>query len=183
MALTNLTAIDRAISRFAEGDQPIVFPSDVLPLITDSLKRFAQIVAGNPQTAPLLREDFIVTVTSGTGSLSASLSAAEPLLAEFLPMAYVVTSGGVQLHYLADRTQLNLARPTMLGYFINDEGTIRTRNMSDGSLTSLSTTLTITGQFVPTIGDVPVQLEELYLNVLAEMIKERMGVPQEAVNA
>lgn len=183
MALTVLTAISRVLSRINEGPTPTVLPPDVEPLIPDALKKFAQIVGKDPDTRQLLRKDFSVAVVSGVGSLTASLTAAEPLLTEFLPSAHVVTANGVQLHYLPDRTQLNLARPTMLGYYINDESVLRTRNTPDGSLTSLNTTLTITGQCVLTIGDVPSQLEELYVDVLEGMVKERMAVPQGAANA
>lgn len=183
MSLTNLTAIDRVLSRLNETGGPVILPADVLPLIPDSLKKFAQLVASMPESRQLLRKDFSVTITSGTGSLAASLAATEPLLAEFLPSAYVVTATGVQLHYLPDRMQLTFARPTQIGYFTNDEGTIRTRNVSDGSLTSLSTILTITAQFVPTVGDVPSQLEDLYLDTLEKMIKGRVSVAQPSVEA
>lgn len=172
MALTVLTAVNRAIERLGEGNTPVIEPADAQALIPDALKRLAGLVGQNAELAPLLRKDFSVTVTSGTGSLTTALTAAEPLLAKFLPMAYVVTSTGVQLHYLPDRTQLGLGRPMMIPYYTNDEGTIRTRN-TDGSLTSLSTTLTITAQYSPTIGDVPTQIEEMFIDVLAGMIQAR----------
>lgn len=177
MALTVLTAINRAIERLGENSPPgaqtpLIDSADAQALIPDALKRFAEIVAQNSELAPLLRKDFSVAVSSGTGSLTAALTDTEPLLAKYLPMAYVVTSSGVQLHYLPDRTQLGLTRSNILPYFTNDEGTIRTRN-TDGSLTSLSTTLTVTGQYSPTIGDVPTQIEEMFIDVLAGMIQAR----------
>jgi hypothetical protein len=179
MALTVLTAINRAIERLGEGERPVIDPADAQALIPDALKRFAEIVAQNSELAPLLRTDFSVTVSSGTGSLTTALTASEPLLAKFLPMAYVVTSTGVQLHYLPDRTQLGLSRSNILPYYCNDKGTIRTRN-TDGSLTSLSTTLTITGQYSPTISNVPTQIEELFIDVLAGMIQARTQQPEAA---
>ena len=162
------------MSRLNEGDSAKnrVFPGDILPLIDDALTKFAKVVAEDAEQAPLLRKDYSITVTSGTGDLTASFTAAEPLLVDYLPGAYLVTSGGVQLQYLPDRTQLGLSRPSLVPYWINDKGTMRTRN-TDGSLTSLSTTITLTGQFAPTITDVPFQLEDLFLDVLAEMVKAR----------
>lgn len=183
MALTNLIAISRAISRLNEAGTPVILPPDVLPLIMEALERFARNEAKIPETAQLLRKDFSVTVSAGVGSLTASLTAAEPLLAECLSSAYVVSSAGVQFHYLQDRVQLNLARPMMIPYFINDQGTLRTRN-TDGSLTSLNTTMTITSQYIPAIGSVPSQREEVFLNTLAEVIRERVPQAQEMpVNA
>jgi len=178
MALTILTAINRVLSRMAEANEPSAYPPDIEALIPDALKKFAQIVAKNPDIAPLLRKDFSIVVTSGTGSLVASLTAAEPMLEEFLDSAFLVTSTGVQLHHLPDRTQLSLKRPQMIPYYTDDAGTLRTRN-TDGSLTSLNTTITATAQYVPTIGDVPNQLQELFIDTLALMLKSRAAVPQE----
>ncbi len=172
MALTTLTAINRAIERLGEGAAPVIEPADAQALIPDALKRFAELVAQNAELAPLLRKDFSVSVSSGMGSLTTALTDSEPLLARFLPMAYVVTSAGVQLHYLPDRTQLGLERPRMIPYYTNDAGTIRTRN-TDGSLTSMNESLTVTGQYSPTIGDVPTQIEEMFIDVLAGMIQAR----------
>lgn len=179
MALTNLTAINRTLSRMAEDGAPAAYPADVLALIPDALKKFAQIVARNPDIAPLLRKDFSVVVTSGTGSLVASLTAAEPMLEEFMDSAYLVTTAGIQLQHLPDRTQLNLARPTMIPYWTDDAGTLRTRN-TDGSLTSLNTTITITSQYTPLISSVPSQLEELFIDTLTLMLKSRQAVPEAA---
>lgn len=174
MSLTNLTAISKATARLNEMGVEVILPPDIVPLISTALERFALMIAGT-KDAQLLRKDFSVVVTGGTGDLATPLAASEPLLQECIGGAYVVTSGGTQLHYLPDRTQLALNRPTMIPYWINDKGTMRTRN-TDGSLTSLSTTLTITGQFKPIISSIPTQIEEKFIDVLAGVIKERAEV-------
>lgn len=180
MALTVLTAINRALGRLAEGDTPMAYPADDQVLVTDALRMFSIAMAQDPQNAQLLRKDFFIAATSGVGSLSASLAAAEPMIAEFLPTAHLVAMGSTTpMQYLPDRFQLSLARPLgFFVYFCNDQGTLRTRN-TDGSLSSLNTTVTATAQYTPTIGDVPTQLEELFLNMLAEIIKSR-ALPQPA---
>lgn len=82
---------------------------------------------------------------------------------------------------LPDRAQLSLSRP--LGfyiYWINDDGTLRTRN-TDGSLTSLSTTVTCTANFIPIITSIAGQeLETIFLDVLERGLKSRASVAQEA---
>lgn len=180
MALTNLTAIDKALSRLNEMGVQVVMPPDVVPLIDTALERFALMIAGT-KDAQLLRKDFSVAVASGVGDLSVALAASEPLLQECVGGAFVVSTAGVQFHYLPDRTQLNLMRPAIVPYWINDKGTLRTRN-TDGSLTSLTTTLTVTGQFKPIISSIPTQIQEKFIDVLAGTIRERAevisGTPQ-----
>lgn len=174
MALTNLTAISKAVSRLNELGVEVILPPDIVPLISTALERFALVIAGS-KDAQLLRKDFTVAITSGTGDLATPLAASEPLLQECIGGAYVVSTAGVQFHYLPDRTQLSLSRPTMIPYWTNDRGTMRTRN-TDGSLTSLSTTLTVTGQYKPIISSIPTQAEERFIDVLAQVIKERVEV-------
>lgn len=172
MALTVKTAINRVKGRLNEQGVEVILPPDVERLIPDALRRFALLVNSSAEMSPLLRKDFSIVVASGVGSLTASLTAAEPLLAECLPNAHLVASTNTTpMQYLPDRFQLSLSRP--LGFFIyfcNDQGTLRTRN-TDGSLTSLNTTVTATAQYIPTIGNVPTQLEDLFITTLADMIK------------
>ena len=179
--MTNQQAIDRVMSRLAERDdtKDRVFPADLLPLIDDALTRFATVVAQDEEKSQLLRKDYTIAVASGTGDLTASFTAAEPFMADFADGAYLVTTGGVQLHYLTDRTQLNLARPSMIPYWTIDKSSLRTRN-TDGSLSSLTTTVTATGQYIPLITSVPVQLEDTLIDILEDMIKSRMSGPKNA---
>lgn len=178
MALTVLTAIDRIMSRLNEGPTPLVYPADIQPLITDALERTAEIVADsdNPDTRQLLRKDFTITVTAGTGSFAAAFADTEPPLRKSLPSAYMVTTGGDVMQNLPDRVQLGLARPlNFYIYWINDNGTLRTRN-KDGSLTSLTTTVTGTVNYVPIITSIDGQeLETIFLDVLEKAVRDRVG--------
>lgn len=180
MALTNLTAINRALAYLDEDGTPAAYPADVQTLIGDALKKLALTVAAHPDNRQLLRRDYSITITSGTGSLATALATTEPPLIEALPSAHLlITSGTNPMQYLPDRAQLSLTRP--LGFFIywtNDESTIRTRN-TDGSLSSLSTTITATCNYIPLISSVPTQLEDQFVALLAGEIKSR--TPQSAV--
>jgi hypothetical protein len=183
MALTVLTAISRVMSRLNDQGVQVILPPDLQPLITDALEKTAEVVANNqnPNIRQLLRKDFTITVSSGTGSLAAAFADAEPPLLGALPSAYMSTSSGAVMQNLPDRQQLSLTRP--LGfyvYWINDNGTLRTRN-TDGSLTSLSTTVTGTVNYVPAITSINgKELETIFLDQLELMVKERFAVAQDA---
>lgn len=178
MALTNLIAINRALAYLDEAGTPAAYPADVQTLIGDALKRFAVVVAASETDRQLLRKDYSITITSGVGSFAAAMATTEPPLIEAIPTAYlVITSGASPMQYLPDRAQLTLTRP--LGFFIYwsyDEGNLRTRN-TDGSLTSLSTTVTATMQYIPLISSVPSQLENRLIEILVEMLKTRGAMP------
>lgn len=179
MALTVQTAIDRVMSRLNEGGTPVVLPPDIQPLITDSLEQTAEVVSGSssPQVRQLLRKDFSIAVASGVGSFATAFADPEPPLRRALPTAYLVTAAGDVMQNLPDRTQLSLARP--LGFFVYwilDGVILRTRN-KDGSLTSLSTTVTATVTFVPLITSIDGQeIEEIFLSVLERLIKNRLSI-------
>lgn len=186
MALTNLTAIDRVLSRLNEQGVQVVLPPDIQPLLKDALEKTAEVVAGSesPNVRQLLRKDFSITIASGTGSFAAALADAEPPLLRALPMAYMVTSAGDVMQNLPDRQQLGLTRPIgFFVYWVLDNATIRTKN-KDGSLTSLSTTVTGTVNYVPIITSITGQeLETTFLDVLERMVKNRYSVPTGEVQA
>lgn len=181
MALTVLTAISRVLSRLNDQGVQVILPPDLQPLILDALEKTAEAVAGNsnPNTRQLLRKDFTITITSGVGSLATAFADAEPPLLSALPSAYMVTSGGAIMQNLPDRQQLSLTRPQgFYIYWTNDNATIRTRN-TDNSLTSLSTTVTGTVNYVPAITSINgKELETIFLDQLELMVKERFAVPQ-----
>jgi len=149
---------------------------DVEAAVPTCLFRFARMTAMSPimWKRELLKKDFSATIASGTSDLSASLTAAEPLLIEFISSAFVTDSNGNMLQYLPDRFQLKLKRPAMFIYFTVDKSTLRTRN-TDGSLTSLSTTVTIVGAFAPTLANVPAQLEDDFVDVVVAYLQESVA--------
>jgi hypothetical protein len=126
--------------------------------------------SNEPSYSQLLKKDFTVTVTSGTGSLTTPLTASEPILVEYLPQAIAVTANGVKLHYLPDRTQLELERPRLLMWYTVDNSTLRTKN-TDGSLLSLSTTVTITANYTPTIANVPDLLSDDLVEIVIGLLQ------------
>jgi hypothetical protein len=163
---------DRVLSKLGENGP--IYGGDIEMAAENALHRFATNVAYSPRRwmRELLRKDFSVTITSGTGDLTASLTASEPLMIDrSWADNFFITSGTTPLQPLPDRTQLSFTRSTMFIYYTIDGNTIRTRN-TDGSLSSLSTTLTITGNYVPTLANVPDQLTDDFVDVVVAYLLE-----------
>ena len=165
-----LTAVlfDRVLGKL-EGK---IAGPEIEQVLPTALSMLAERVAKStePSYSQLLKKDFAVTVTNGTGSLTTPLTASEPLLVEYLPQAIAVTSSGVRLHYLPDRTQLELDRPRLFIWYTVDNSTLRTKN-TDGSLTSLSTTVTITANYVPTLASVPDNLSDDLVEIVIGLLQ------------
>lgn len=165
------TLKDRVLTKLGETD---LSGFDIEAAAPSCLTKLAESVARSPDRQ-LLVKDFEVTVTSGIGDLTDALTAAEPLLISEIPSGNLyVTSGTTPLQFLPDRTQLGLTRPKMVGYYSIDNNNLRTRN-TDGSLTSLNTTVTITGSYVPTLASVPDQLSDELVALVVEYLVGQSG--------
>ena len=165
---------DRVLSKLGED---AVTGGDIEGVVPNALRRFATNVAYNPKTwiRELLRKDFQITVTAGLGDLTTPLTANEPLIIDRTWASNLfVTNGTIPMQPLPDRTQLNLERPKFFVYYTVDGNLLRTRNL-DGSLTSLSTTVTITGNFVPLLANIPNQLTDDFVDVVVGYFLE--GAP------
>lgn len=145
---------------------------DIAVAIPTALNRFGEKIAADlrPDIRNLLRKDFAVTITNGTGSLAAALTAAEPLIInEIMAGNAYVTNGTQPCQWLVDRAQLGLTRPPFFIYYCIDNSSVRTLN-TDRSLTSLNTTLTITSNYTPSLTSVPFQLEDNFIDLVVEIM-------------
>lgn len=167
--MTTLELIDRVLNKLGEPSN--VAGPEIEAIIPSALSQFASQVANDsrPHMRELLRKDFSVTVTSGIGDLSTHLAASEPLIIENVPSAYLLVSSGLTpMQSLPDRVQLGLTRTTAVIWYTIDGSTLRTRN-TDGSLTTLTTTVTLTGNYVPTIAHLPDQLTDEFVDAVCAM--------------
>lgn len=154
---------------------------NILQHIPTALQNLAEKIARDPRPdiRNLLRKDFSVTVTSGIGSLTTALTASEPLLINEIKAGNLfVTSGTTPCQWLPDRTQLGLTRPNFFIWYTVDLSTIRTRN-TDGLLTSLNTTITLSGNYVPLLSSVPATLEDEFLDSLMAVMQGAKDQPEE----
>jgi hypothetical protein len=159
--------IDRVLVRM-EGK---IAGPEVEQILPTALTMLAKQVAESkePSVCQLLKKDFTVTVTGGTGSLTTPLTASEPILLEYLPQALAFTSNGLQLHYLPDRVQLNLERSNLFIWYTVDNSTLRTKN-TDGNLSTLATTVTITANYVPLIASVSDLLSDDLVDIVVALL-------------
>jgi hypothetical protein len=168
--MTTLELIDRVLNKLGEPSN--IAGPEIEAILPSALYAFGSHVANDarPHMRELLRKDFSVAVASGTGDLSAHLTASEPLIIENVPQDYfAVTGGTVPMQGLPDRVQLGLARSTAVIWYTIDGSTLRTRN-TDGSLSTLTTTVTVTANYVPTIGNVPSQLADEFVELVCSML-------------
>lgn len=164
--MTALELIDQVLSKL--GEAQIAGP-EIEGVLPQALRALARQVAYSPNRE-LLRKDFSVSVASGTGDLTTALTASEPLLLECIDHAAIYgTSDTTPWQYLPDRVQLGLKRPSMFVYFTVDKSTLRTRN-TDGSLTSLTTTATVTSNYVPSLANVPSSIEDDLVDVVIRIL-------------
>ncbi len=162
--MTALDLIDIVLSKI--GETTIAGPEieGILPLALSKLS----VRVADSSDRPLLRKDFAITVTAGVADLTTHLTATEPLLMECINHAEIYSSGGTTpWQFLPDRVQLGLTRPQMFIYFAIDKSDLRTRN-TDGSLTSLGVSATITASYVPLLASVPVLLEDELVNLVIQ---------------
>lgn len=167
--MTTLELVDQVLSRVGEPNKYNLAGPEIEGIVPVALAKFGDTVAADPMIRELLKKDFSVTVTSGTGSLVAAFTATEPLLIECLPWSQVYGSGAQPLQWLPDRVQLGLDRPRMFAYYTVDKSTLRTRN-TDGLLTSMSDTLTISGNYTPLITNVPPVLEDMFVDTVIGLL-------------
>ncbi len=159
-----LSLIDQVLGRTGEG----VAGPEIEVFLPTALGRFGESVANDPRpnVRELLRKEFTIPVVSGVGDLSTALTDAEPLLASALPAANLYITAGTQpMQYLPDRVQLGLGRSNIFIYYAIEGNSLLTRN-TDGSLTSLNTTITATASYVPSLANVPAQLEDEFVDLV-----------------
>ncbi len=95
-------------------------------LVSQAMVELARKVATDDNRADLLRKDFTLTVVSGEASLAAALTASEPMLLPFLPMATIISPDStLPWQYVMDTAQLNLDRSALgMVYFTTSGSTL-----------------------------------------------------------
>jgi len=113
-----------------------------------------------------------LAVTAGVADLAAWVLANPTYLTKTIDTGKIYTAaGGYPLQEVTDELQLTFPWPAFFIYFCISGNKIKTRN-TDGLLTSLTDTLTVTLLAVPTLALLAVQLEPL---VIAAMLAELNG--------
>lgn len=185
MSMTSQQLIERATKRFPQVD--LELRSRLYVLIPDALKSLGyQVMNSNdPMVKQKLIKDFTVTASAGTASLTTPLTASEPMILESLKSATMTHStSDYPFQHLFDRQSLVLDRPSFgLIYDWVNGNTLRTRD-TDGSLTALSGTVTISANYVPILTTVSGDqtLEEMLVEELVRVASTGIGaqMPQEA---
>lgn len=149
-------------------ERALAVRSILLVLIEDALRRLAELAL----PSGLLRKTFTVTATNGEASLSTPLAAAEPLLLDGLKRASVFIDGFSQAaQYKADRSSLSFQASTQFAYWTLENQTLVIRDAT--GLDNYSGDVILrNAPFVPTLANVPVSLEPVLVEVLAEYGKE-----------
>jgi hypothetical protein len=171
------------LERLGSTEQELPKPR-IVSFIPSALQALANKVA-DPQgktrqgVRELLRKDFSVSVTSGVGALTTPLTASEPLLLEFARgyLVYNTADTRYPYSYCADKGSLLDDRPLGLGYFTIN-GTDLLVVTSVGSRTPTAT-YTVRAPYVPTLALLPGTLDDDFLGVLTEFVKNGGPMPTE----
>lgn len=118
------------------------------------------------QARQLLRKDVDVTITAGVGDLTAAKSDTEPIKAEELYCAEIYIAGVTRrCQYAPDKSALEWDRPAGFPFFTvsGNELLVRYNNAYP------TTTATIRGTVIRTLANIPVQLQDNFVAIVAFM--------------
>lgn len=174
MAMSRTSLIDRAWLRNQSRGAAAVPLARYDVLEPQSRTLMAQKIANDPseRVRNQLKKDFSLTVTLGVASLTASVTASEPMLDHALDKATVTSSDSTQpWQYLPDYSMLTLDRSTfgMIFFTVKNGSLICTDTL--GALSSLTTTATASCNYVPLAATLSgnLDLEELAISTLADL--------------
>lgn len=182
--MSRTSLVDRAYLRNQNTPAAAIPYARYDAMVNQAMSLLAQEVAANQ--SQLLQKDFSVTISSGLGSLTTSLTASEPMLllsAPLAPISDITSSDATQpWQYLPGLDQIYLDRPTfgMVFYTVNGSDLIATD--TTGALSSLSTTAVCHTYFVPlpaSLSGTP-QLEEWGIKSLADLVGGSNAIPAAA---
>jgi hypothetical protein len=172
MALTKDQVAEKTIARLiqkGEKEDGLLKP-DILSWIDEALQELGQIVADSLDSK-LLRRSANVTITSGVGDLS---SVGTDILFERISHAF---SGAIIFKPVPHVGLLSLNFPTSdVGHYAITGKTIQVKDQAGSTTPNI--TMTITFNFVPTIGvgvatDLPSRLEGVLIDLLISMYKAK----------
>lgn len=169
--MNSAEAVERALREIIPAPSPeeaVRLRTMLEVRIQGSLRALAERVIGTN----LLRKTFTETATAGEASLTASLTAAEPLILEGIRSASVFITGfDYAAQYKADRASLTFPASTEFAYWTLENQTIVIRD-ADGMGTYDGTVTIRNAPYIPTLANVPVSLEHLFVLILAD-VKEK----------
>lgn len=149
-------------------ERRVALRSILLVLVDDALRRLAELAL----PSGLLRKTFTVTATNGEASLSTPLNATEPLLLDGLKRASVFITGFTHAaQYKADRSSLSFETTTQFAYWTLENQSLIIRD-GTGLDNYDGTVILRNAPYVPTLANVPVSLEPVLVEVLADYGKE-----------
>jgi hypothetical protein len=141
--------------------------------ILPALKSYMRLIAMGDDDSKrnLIFQDFTVALTTGTGSLTTAFAASQPLIASSEKCWNVLVVGETAYSsWLPDVMSLQMGRSRLLSYFCIDGSVLRTRDRT-GSLTGFTAVnATVSGPAVLSITNLPSQLFDEYIGVLAGML-------------
>jgi hypothetical protein len=169
MALTEASAAQRAFLFLQQKNIKVDanFIPRAVASLPDALRNFAERVARfDDDLSELLRKDFAVTLVAGSpASLATHTNGTEPMLPDHI-VKVTFPGQAYELHRLSDEADLDRPWPTTWAYYAVFGNKIGTRD-TDGALNTFDGTATVRASYVPAIGNVPTQLHNLLIEVLA----------------
>lgn len=182
MIMTRQSLIDRAWLRNQSGPAANVPYARYDALEPQARAIMAAQIAADPseRVRNQLKKDFALTVTLGVASLTASVTASEPMLDNTLDRAVITSADSDEAwQYLPSYPELTLDRPTFgMIYFTVKNGSLIAKD-TNGDLGVLSTTATCSANYIPLAATFSgnLDLEEAAIRALANLAAMK---PEEA---
>lgn len=175
MSLSRTSLCDRAWLKNQSGPAAQIPLARYDAMVNQAMAIMAQAIASDPseRVRNQLKKDFLITVSSGVGSLTTALTASEPMLEQAINQATVTSAdSSFPWQYIPTYEVLSLSRPTYgLIYFSIKNGSLVPTD-TDGVLGSLSTTATVSANYVPLPATLSgnLDLEEQGIATLAKLV-------------
>ena len=174
MTLSRTSLVDRAYLR--NLSRGVTVPHGRYDaMVSQALEQMADNYANDPdeRVRAQLRKDFNLGFAAGSGSLTPLITASEPFLDHAISTATITSSdSGYPWQYLPSYEELTLRRPTfgLIFYTVKSGNVVATD--TGGSLGTLNTTATVSGNYVPQPSSISgnLDLEESAINALADLI-------------
>ena len=180
MSITNKELARRALALLAGGDpnSPWFYQEAEAGLaIPYAMHELAQEIAEDYLRRGLLQQDYSVTISAGIGNpltATGAITSAADILYETIPWGQVKDADNNRLVYGQHKTDFERYLPPGFKYFALINQRIYARSASTGTyetdLGDVSTPLTVTANFVPTVSSVPVELEDDAVRTLARVL-------------
>ena len=181
MAFASLNAyVDAAIMQASMGipaGENVIFGqrARVLVLAQNALQVLADKISQDTKRRHLLQKSFTVTLTNGVGSISAAMLSAAIGYGSVRDADTGANSGqGNTLVKVDNYNDLLRYQSPLFGYYNLSNDQIYTKQISTGDLTATLSPLTVFCSYVPLATEIPDELQNDAVDLLAGMIKAEM---------